>query len=253
MAKTNRSLGLRSFPDNVMPQYSNWVTELRKVTGNDISVESLPASAGIDLRASSLNPGGRFGNSTITLLVDLIGTAATISLYAREFGGDSNPQIETAVVAENTPGTLTAGNAAVTITSALWGSPLVLAVAVALNDSAATVAGKIRTALAANAQVSAAFIVGGSTTAVVLTAIDATSYDSTLNIAIADGTCVGLTTVSSTHTNKGGPRHYLVRRDSLTNTSSKTLVYSNLPPLLYIPMITGLTGTSVELAGGGTF
>lgn len=105
-------------------------------------------------------------------------------------------QVETATAV----GTITlAGNATVTITAAgLTGSPKAISVAVANTDTAATWAGKVRTALAADAAVDALFTVGGATTAITLTR-KVTSLgllpgnDATLNIALANGTCTGIT------------------------------------------------------------
>ena len=115
-------------------------------------------------------------------------------------------QVDTATAA----GTITlAGNATVTITAAgLTGSPLALSVPVLLSDTAATWAGKVRTALAANAAIAAMFTVGGTTTAISLTRIAADDYgvanDATLNIALANGTCTGITNAaSSTNTTTG--------------------------------------------------
>jgi hypothetical protein len=115
-------------------------------------------------------------------------------------------QVETATAA----GTITlAGNATVTVTSgALTGSPLAISVPVALSDTAATWAVKVRTALAANAAIAAKFTVGGSSTAISLTRIKPDDYgvsnDSTLNIALANGTCTGITAApTSANTTSG--------------------------------------------------
>jgi phage tail sheath gpL-like len=75
----------------------------------------------------------------------------------------------------------------------MTGSPKAITVAVALNDSAAVVAQKIREALAADTAVTALFAVGGIGTAVTLTKKTAAANDTSLNIAIANGTCAGLT------------------------------------------------------------
>lgn len=106
----------------------------------------------------------------------------------------TNPrQVETATVTEAVPGTLTAGNATVIVTAlGMTSSPKTISVALATNDTEAVVAGKIRAALAANADVSAFFDVLGSGTSVVLTAKVYAANDTTMNISIADGTCVGL-------------------------------------------------------------
>ena len=100
-------------------------------------------------------------------------------------------QVETAEVVG---AVTTAGNATFTVTAAgMTGSPKAISVAVALNDSAAVVAQKAREALAADSAVTAKFSVGGYGAIVELTALTAAANDSTLNIAIANGTCAGLT------------------------------------------------------------
>lgn len=105
-------------------------------------------------------------------------------------------QVETATIAETVPGTLTAGNATVTVTAAgMSNSPKAVSVALATNDTEAQVAGKIATALGLDADVGAFFDVtnpGGAPTTVVLTAKVEATNDATMNLAYADDTCVGL-------------------------------------------------------------
>jgi len=113
-------------------------------------------------------------------------------------------QVETATAA----GTVsTAGNASVVVTAAgMTGSPKTISVAVALSDDASAIAGKIRTALAADTAVTALFSISGATDKVILTRLTPVANDTTLNIAIADGTSVGVTTAaSSTDTTAGVP------------------------------------------------
>ena len=109
-------------------------------------------------------------------------------------------QVETATAA----GTITAsGNATITVTAAgMTGSPKAISVAVTNTDTAATWAGKVRTALAADADVSALFTVGGTTTAISLTRkVNSRGVlpgnDATLNIATANGTCTGITAAAT--------------------------------------------------------
>lgn len=122
-------------------------------------------------------------------------------------------QTETATVV----GTIsTAGNAAVVIASALLDADEELDVAVALNDNAAAIAGKIRTALAANANIIANFLVSGSAATVVLTPILYAADDSTLNISVdngtGDGACAGITTAATS-----------VSTDAVANTGVATI------------------------------
>lgn len=100
-------------------------------------------------------------------------------------------QVETATAA----GTITGdGNATVVVTSAILpGSPITVSVAVLENDTAADWAAKVRAALTAHAVISAFYIVGGSTTAISLTARNTAANDTTLNISLDNGTCTGIT------------------------------------------------------------
>lgn len=124
-------------------------------------------------------------------------------------------QVETATAA----GTITAsGNASVVVTAAgMTGSPKTVSVAVTNGDTASVWAGKVRTALAADADVSALFTVGGSTSAISLTRKPTNTYtvptgtlslyaanDSTLNIALDNGTCTGITTAASSANTTAG-------------------------------------------------
>lgn len=139
------------------------------------------------------------GNASVVVTANgMSGSPKTVSVAVSA----GTAQVETATVA----GTITtAGNANVTITaSGMTGSPKTIAVAVALSDTADLVAGKIRTALGLDADVIAKFNVSGTTTGVILTSKTNIANDSTLNIAIADGTCVGLTaTPTSVNTTAG--------------------------------------------------
>lgn len=114
-------------------------------------------------------------------------------------------QVETATAA----GTVsTAGNASVTVKSNLFTADEVVTVPVLLNDNAAAIALAIRTALAANENVSDNFTVSGATDKIILTAKVIAANDTTLNIAIADGTgegaSVGVTTAASSANTTAG-------------------------------------------------
>jgi len=100
-------------------------------------------------------------------------------------------QVETATVI----GTITgSGNATVVVTAAgMNNTPKTISVAVLNTDSATIVAGKIITVLAADADVSAMFNVGGTGATVTLTRKVPAANDATLNVSTANGTCTGLT------------------------------------------------------------
>jgi hypothetical protein len=91
---------------------------------------------------------------------------------------------------------VTAGDAVVTVTGALIvGSPLAVNVALAANETSASAATKIRTALSI-APITNFYTVGGTGTEVILTrnVVAAPNvWDATLNIAIANGTSGGVT------------------------------------------------------------
>lgn len=100
-------------------------------------------------------------------------------------------QVETATAAGAITGS---GNATVIVTAAgMPGTPLTVSVSVASGDSAATWAGKVRTALAADTSVASFFQVSGSTTSIILTANNPAANDATMNISLANGTCTGIT------------------------------------------------------------
>ncbi len=122
------------------------------------------------------------------------------ALYKVEFYASSADltgvkQVETATVA----GTVTtAGNATVTVTAAgLTGSPKAYTVAVALGDTPNVTAFRIREALAVDEVLTVLYDVGGTGDKVVLTKVVPAANDATLNIAIANGTSVGLTNAST--------------------------------------------------------
>jgi hypothetical protein len=113
-------------------------------------------------------------------------------------------QVETATVVA----TITqAGNATFTVTAANsvnLAAGKAIAVAVALNDTATLVAGKARTVLGADADVSAFFTVGGTGATVVLTVKTAAANDTTMNCASINGTCIGITAAAnSANTTEG--------------------------------------------------
>lgn len=100
------------------------------------------------------------------------------------------------------------GNALVTITAAgLTNGAKAFEVAVDNNDTAAVVAGKIQTDLTADPDISALYTVGGVGADITLTQKTLTGNDDDLNIAVEDGTCIGLTAkLVSVDTQSGQPR-----------------------------------------------
>ncbi len=100
------------------------------------------------------------------------------------------------------PGT---GNATVVVTSAhIPTSPVSVSVAVVASDTASAWAAKVRTALNANAAITAVFAVGGSSANITLTPIVAVANDSTLNISLDNGTCTGITPAATSANTTAG-------------------------------------------------
>lgn len=144
--------------------------------------------------------------------VDGVGGSVTINMDdgTANAVGSGTAQVETATAA----GTIgTAGNATVTVTGDdITGSPLAISVAVASSDTAATWAGKVRTALNATTAITSLYTVGGSTTAITLTRIAARYNDPTLNIALANGTCTGITAAPTSANTTAGVNPSRVQR-----------------------------------------
>lgn len=148
----------------------------------------------------------RPNNTTAYTALDVIGQdAGTAQVETATASGTITAavaQVETATAA----GTITlAGNATVVVTgAALENSPKTFSVAVALNDTAADWAGKVRAALSADENIADAYTVGGASTAISLTAINAVANDATLNISIDNGTCTGITTAATSANTTAG-------------------------------------------------
>ena len=96
-----------------------------------------------------------------------------------------NKQVETATVKVTT---VTTGSINVIVTAnGMTGSPITVPVATTAGQTAATVAGNIRTALSGNSNITGFFTVSGTGTSVVLTAKAFAEFDATMNINIQGG------------------------------------------------------------------
>ena len=172
------------------------ITNARAYTGLQASAE--PTSEGT---TGSLSIGQAATVTSLTAATGAIVLGIELdSTYDIEFDtetliptitGAGVNQVETATAA----GTITAsGNATVVVIGDdIVGSPLTVSVAVTNTDTAATWAGKVRTALGAVTAITSLYTVGGTTTAISLTRIVKRYNDSTLNISLANGTCTGIT------------------------------------------------------------
>jgi len=148
------------------------------------------------------------------------------------------------------------GNATVVITSSsITGSPIPLSVPVASSDTASIVADKIKTAIENNENITAVYDVSVSGADVILTAKAPAANVSNLNIAISNGTCAGLTTVStSTNTTAGvapvKQQENIYVTGTIGTAGNATVVVTaagmaNSPITLSVPVSSGDSATTV--------
>jgi hypothetical protein len=130
-----------------------------------------------------------FGGSPQVIIENYAHSGATTNTLLEHITG--RKQYETATAA----GTITGdGNATVTITGAgITGSPLAVSVAVLNGDTAAVWGNKVKVQLLATPAITALYDVLGYNAGIVLRAKTARANDATLNIALANGTCTGIT------------------------------------------------------------
>ncbi|MGE0903069.1 hypothetical protein [Dehalococcoides mccartyi] len=148
------------------------------------------------------------------------------------------------------------GNATVVVTSSsITGSPITLSVPVASSDTASIVADKIKAAIENNANITAVYDVSASGADVILTAKAPAANVSNLNIAISNGTCAGLTTVStSTNTTAGvapvKQQENIYVTGTIGTAGNATVVVTaagmaNSPITLSVPVSSGDSATTV--------
>lgn len=200
------------------------LSQIRAYTGLTASATPTNSNVSNDVKIGIDNAATSITSATKIVSFDalIVGAASDLVIDVSDLDSTGTTawtagtaQVETATAV----GTIaTSGNATVTVTAAgLTGSPLAVSVAVVATDTAATWAGKARTALAANADIAALFTVGGSSDNISLTRLPVFSHtfkgasvgaypanDATLNIALANGTCTGITEdATSTDTTAG--------------------------------------------------
>jgi hypothetical protein len=181
--------------------YTNtWILPDGTVTATNLMMtEKLNSGSPIHI-SNLIQQGGSVTIDSITLAQVSFGAAAPQNLrasYNLDGGtltaGNINgfSQVETATAV----GAVTAaGNLEVTFTSADLGiSPLVLSVPVANADAATAWSVKVANALNANVDVASKFIAATSGAAIVLTRRAGGTVDTTLNLALANGTAAGIT------------------------------------------------------------
>jgi hypothetical protein len=148
-------------------------------------------------------------------------------------------QVETATIA-GTIGAAGAGNVSIVVTGALvTGSPLTVPVAVANDDTAAQVAGKVRTALGLLPAITDNYTVGGTGAEVSLTTKAVAANDATLNIASSTGTATGLTAAPSSANTTAG--HAGSGNATVVITSA---IVTGSPVTYNVPVIVGDTANA---------
>lgn len=177
------------------------------VANNDTASQvagKIRTALGLDADVTALFTVG--GASATVSLTRITAAANDATLNISVDNGTCSGLTAAPTSANTTAGVATGtGNATVVVTAAgLSGSPLTVSVAVTAGDTAATWAALVRTALAANDAVAAKFLVSGSTTAIILTAIERGANDSTLNISLDNGTCTGITTAATSANTTAG-------------------------------------------------
>ena len=148
------------------------------------------------------------------------------------------------------------GNATVVVTSSgMTGSPVTLSVPVESSDTADIVADKIKVAIENNENITALYDVSISDTDVILTAKAPASNVSNLNIALSNGTCAGLTAVSTSANTIAGvatvkqQEHIYVTGTIGTAGNAAVVVtaegLANSPITLSVPVASGDSSTTV--------
>jgi hypothetical protein len=178
------------------------------------------------------------GNASVVITAaGMTGTPKTISVPVI-----GTLQVETSTVA-GVIAPAGAGNATVIVTAAgMTGSPITLSVAVANDDTASDVAGKIRTAMGLNANIAAFFAITGATSHIILTRLAATANDLTMNISVNNGTCSGLTPALTSADTLAG-----VVGDTATIVAGKIIAALNLDAAVTALFTVGGTGATVTL------
>lgn len=170
-----------------------------------------------------------------------------------------NAQIEASVAIGSIT---TAGNAEVIVTSlGMPGTPKTILVPVALSDTAAVWAGKVRAALAADADVASQWTVSGTTTAIVLTRKPSATFtvpDGTLNlfranspanIALANGTCAGITAAPTSTETAGNISAGVKIYDASTDFEGVAIPSLAAPGMILAMSFKNNGGAAVSLMG----
>jgi hypothetical protein len=200
-----------------MPEHEN-MTQKTDVAVNAYKVLTVPADRTWFLQSLFAKLISGAGAENRQVVIDIMDNKGT-------------QQVTTATVTETAEGTLTAGSFNLTITCAqLPGTPLAVAVTVALNDSSVVVATKSVAALNASAAVAAVLVASQTSIAgvlqptIVLTAKAPIANDATLNIAIPAslGLVVHATSVATT----AGVAANIIWTRKFTSVQAASLTYT---------------------------
>ena len=195
----------------VAPYTRSVVVNLEDSEGNvhdwfngDITVSVSESTAGDgEIETADLTPAMVSGTVTIPITFSgawTNGEKQVETISATKGTGTSQVETITCTAGESTG----AGNITMTVTaSGMSNSPKAVTVAVAENDGVNDVGLALRTALAADSDVSSFFTVSGADASAILTAITPSANDATLEMGFVDTDTTGVTFGASTDTTAG--------------------------------------------------
>jgi hypothetical protein len=202
---------------------------------NNTAIDNANLGAGINYVS--------FGGSPQVIIENYAHSGATTAQLRGHITGIL--QIETATAS----GSITAdGDASVTVTGAgIAGSPLAISVSVTNGDSASVWAGKVRDALGGTAAITSLYDVIGYGASIALRRKTAAANDSTLNIALANGTCTGITAAATSANTTSGLAPWPDKW--MQNNGDAFVMYSGgMNDIGAIPMINGKEWTDAVTA-----
>ncbi len=163
---------------------------IRRITSVGV-VTTFAGAARSSGEVDGFGAAARFNNPT-GLTIDIVD-----NLYVADTYNDTIRKITASgiTVTATAVGTIVgAGNAKVVFTDAkLAGSPITLSVPVLSGDAPADWATKVVTALQANTVISGSYSSGSNGASIIVTSFTSDLSDTTLNVALANDTCTGIT------------------------------------------------------------
>lgn len=221
------------------PGSNQLVLDFAAVTGTETAVGTLTYTpTAVSAEHLTINNKVISNSLKSSVVVASIANGVTFNAPAVTVNGvDFNQRVAKAQIVSAT-GITAAGDLEVTLTATdlLAGTPLVLTVPVALNDTKETVANKVRLALAGNTNVTANFNVTGTGAEVIVTPLVATNPSNAANTialtvdALAANPAGGLAPTTTTGTVSPGTVG-VAEVNTITFTSGVTAVAGTVQPL----------------------